>query len=158
MYLSCIFADEDHVSLQSDKNNMVPLVSICEGIKEISKDRNATINLVHFTTDISELEKLRNNVFAYINGAYNVENIGNVYIHGDGAPWIMKGLDKIGGSVFALDGFHLQRKLKPFIDSSNAECINELLSSERKEDFELAAKAIIKDCADVKKKNSLRKT
>ena len=150
-----IFADEDHVSLQSGKSKMVPLVSVCEGIKKVCKGRNATINPVHFTSDIFKTDTLWNKVSAYISGAYNVENIANVYIHGDGAAWIKKGVNEIGGSVFILDGFHLQRRLKPFIEGSSAECINELLSKDRKDDFKTVAKALIKDSIDIKKRKRL---
>lgn len=150
-----IFADEDHPSLQSGKSKMVPLVSVSEGIRHVCKGRNAIINPVHFTSDISETDKLWNNVGAYMSCAYNVENIDKIYIHGDGAAWIKKGLNEIGGSIFALDGFHLQRRLKPFIEGSGVECINELLSNDRKEDFELVAKALIKECSDDKKRKRL---
>jgi hypothetical protein len=114
-----IFADEDHVSLQNGNTKMVPLVSVTEGVREISRTRRETINAVHFTSDILDTDQLWHNVGGYISKSFNSEKIENIYIHGDGASWIKKSFEEIKGPIFMLDGFHLQRRLKPFMTPGN---------------------------------------
>jgi hypothetical protein len=40
-------ADEDHVSLQDGKSAIVPLVTICEGKREVSQGRFELIEPLH---------------------------------------------------------------------------------------------------------------
>ena len=145
-----------HVSLQDGRNKIVPLVTISEGVRNVGKNRRELINPVHFTSDISDTDALWRRVYAYANKAYYVENIDKVFIHGDGAGWIKKGFDEFGSAVFLLDGFHLQRKLKPFINATSAECVHRLLSEGRKDDFEILARSVISSCKDVVKKKTLK--
>jgi hypothetical protein len=101
-----IFADEDHVSLQNGSNKMVPLVSVTEGVREVSRTRRETINAVHFTSDISDTDQLWRNVGGYISKSFNADKIENVYIHGDGASWIKKSFDEISGPIFMLKAIY----------------------------------------------------
>lgn len=151
-----IFADEDHVSLQNGKSKAVPLISICEGIKKVGKNRNATVNTVHFTSDISETESLWRTVYAYAYNAYDLEKIKKICIHGDGAEWIKKGLNEFGSAVFLLDGYHLHKRLLPFVSPETSECITELLRTGRKEDFVTFANGFISACKDITTKKTLR--
>jgi hypothetical protein len=151
-----IFADEDHVSLQNGTTKIVPLVTLSEGLRVAGKNRRRLVNPVHFTSDISAIGSLWREVYAYADKAYNLEGIERVIIHGDGAGWIKRGLDEFGDAIFALDGFHLRKKLMPFISVAGYECIYILLSEGRKEDFELLAKGIICGCKDASKKKTLK--
>ena len=151
-----IFADEDHVSLQDNTTKIVPLITISEGLKVISKNRRRLINPVHFTSDISDIESLWKKVYAYADKTYNLGSVERIIIHGDGAGWIKRGLDEFCTAFFALDGFHLRKRLKSFISVAGSECIYNLLNEGRRDDFELLARAIIRDCTDNSKKKRLK--
>lgn len=151
-----IFADEDHVSLQDGKNKAVPLVSICEGIQKVSKNRNATVNPVHFTSDMSYSDTLWRNVYAYADKAYNLDKVKKICIHGDGGKWIQKGFNEFGNAIFLLDGYHLQKRLQPFLSPDNSECIIKLLKAGDLDGFKTVAGGIIYSCNDATRKKSLR--
>ena len=150
-----IFADEDHISLQNGRTKIVPLVTLSEGLRVIGKNRRRLINPVHFTSDISDVESLWKRVYAYAERAYNLDKTQRIVIHGDGASWIKKGLDEFCDADFALDGFHLRKRLTPFISVAGSECIYELLSGGRREDFELVARSVISVCKDATTKRTL---
>lgn len=150
-----IFADEDHVSLQNGRTKLVPLVTLSEGLRSTGKNRRRLINPVHFTSDISDIELLWKRVYAYADKAFNLRGVERVIIHGDGAGWIKRGLDEFGYAIFALDGFHLHKRLTPFLSVAGSECIYELLNEQRREDFELVARSIISGCKDATKKKTL---
>lgn len=151
-----IFADEDHVSLQDGRNKIVPLVTVSEGVIDAGKNRRQLINPVHFTFDISDTDTLWRRVYAYVDMAYHVEDIDKIFIYGDGASWIKRSLDEFGDAIFVLDGFHLQRKLRPFIDATSAECIHQLLSERRRDDFKVVAQSVICSCKDASRKKRLK--
>lgn len=151
-----IFADEDHVSLQNGKSKDVPLISICEGIKKVGKNRHATVNTVHFTSDISDTDTLWKTVYAYASKAYDLEKIKKICIHGDGGSWIKKGCDEFSSASFFLDGYHLHKRLLPFLSPETSECVNELLRTSRKDDFITFANGFIAECKDITTKKTLR--
>lgn len=151
-----IFADEDHVSLQDGRTKIVPLVTIAEGLKGVGKDRRELIHRVHFTSDISDVESLWNRVYAYADKTYDLGSVERVVIHGDGAGWIKRGLDAFCDARFALDGFHLRKRLMSFISAAGSECVYALLEDNRREDFELLGRALIRDCKDCSKKKRLK--
>lgn len=150
-----IFADEDHVSLQNGKTKIVPLVTLSEGLRVTGKNRRRLINPIHFTSDIRDIESLWKRVYAYADKAYNLDKIERIIIHGDGAGWIKRGLDEFGDATFALDGFHLRKRLTPFISVAGSECIYKLLNEARREDFELVAGSVIRGCKDATTKKTL---
>ncbi len=121
-----IEADEDHVSLQfhrtkgdlrADTNGykintaMPRLVYIHEGIEVEGKDkkRGKLINKHHFGGMYKDVEELWNEVAIYIAENYEEEMIETIYLSGDGAAWIKKGLDFIDKSIFVLDAYHLKK-------------------------------------------------
>jgi len=112
-----IYADEDHVHLQKEgkkkgkHNCIVPLVTVTEGVQNISKGRNKTINAYHFVDEDFSSENLWESVSGYLLKAYDTENT-QVYIYGDGGPWIKKGLEVIPNSRFVVDGYHYERDLR----------------------------------------------
>ena len=124
-----INADEDHVSLQYQKkkgdlvkdnkgrksNTIEPrLIYIFEGIeKEGPKSqRNKLVGKHYFGGIYANSEELWEEVLIYINAIYDEESIRQIYIMGDGAPWIKKGLDVLGSkSCFVLDKFHLNQSI-----------------------------------------------
>lgn len=107
-----IFADEDHAYLRTGQSRIVPLITVSEGVKEVCNGRNALVNPVHFSSASRDTEKTWESVAGYIELAYGESGTEKIYLHGDGASWIKKGLEVLPNSVFVIDGFHLEKRLK----------------------------------------------
>jgi hypothetical protein len=107
-----IFADEDHVSLQDGKNTIVPLITVSEGIRNVSKGRNELKSPIHFQGYAMKPEKQWEYVEAVISNVYATDHIETVYIHGDGASWIAESKTVLPNAKHVLDGFHLNKRMK----------------------------------------------
>lgn len=113
-----IFADEDHVHMQrpekekGKKSQMVPLITVTEGIKQENGGRNSTICPMHFADENFNIDKLWKSAAGYIEKAYRIEDLKNIYVHGDGGSWITRGLEEFEQKKFVMDGYHLEKELK----------------------------------------------
>lgn len=112
-----IFADEDHVHMQKPskkkgkKNQIVPLVTVTEGVEKISDRCNKTINAMHFVDEKQSGKNLWKSVEGYIKKAYDVPSIEKIYIHADGGKWIQSGMEDFAQTVRVMDGYHLNKEL-----------------------------------------------
>ena len=104
-----LVADEDHVALQDGKNTIVPLIVVYEGKEKISKGRYRCVNARYFGRYGIKTEELWYEVLDWIDQTYCYEKIEQIYIHGDGASWIKKGLEIIMKSKFVLDKYHIHK-------------------------------------------------
>lgn len=123
-----IQADEDHVALQfyekkgdllisengRKSNTVMPkLILLYEDIEEEGKPGSKRYRLTgkHYFGGVYEgaeaNEDLWLEVQQYIYDNYDTEYLENVYIAGDGAPWIVSGCQVLEKSKFVLDKFHL---------------------------------------------------
>ena len=80
-------------------------------ITEVNKVRTKLENLRYFTGEMNP-EDLWTGVATYLDNAYDLESVENIYIAGDGANWIKSGTEIINGSKYALDHFHLSKYVK----------------------------------------------
>lgn len=114
-----IEADEDHVTLQKKrkasprkgktKRLLAKLVYVHEGkVKDGGRDR---LCHPHYFAGLYEnTESLWYEVLEYLEEHYDLDRLECIFLCGDGASWIQKGLEVIPKSVFVLDRFHfLQR-------------------------------------------------
>lgn len=112
-----LYADEDHVHMQKPckqrgkQSRMVPMVTVSEGMCEVSKGRNKTVNAVHFVEADGSSQDLWNTVDGYLQQAYDMQDV-SVNIYGDGGAWIRRGIDVIPNSRFVVDGYHFERDLR----------------------------------------------
>ena len=106
-----IDADEDHVALQDGSNTIVPIVTVHEGIQKLSKSRNRCVNTHHICAYGETPEDLWLKAAEWIYDAYDVDNLDTIYIHGDGAGWIKKGLEIVPKSKPVLDKYHLNKAI-----------------------------------------------
>ena len=124
-----INADEDHVSLQFNKekgdlkvlangyksNTIEPrLACIFEGIEKESEysKRNRLVGKHYFSGVYKKSEDIWKEVLEYIDTVYDIEYLESIYIMGDGASWIKLGVDILGiKSHFVLDKFHLNQAI-----------------------------------------------
>lgn len=170
-----IEADEDHAHLQFNKKKgdieisesgrkkngiITKMIYVHEGCRPVGnqKNRNELINKKYFNSlsNSEDNDDFWARVSNYINATYNIKNITQIIIQGDGGAWIQAGLNHIPKSKFILDEFHLKQSLKKIsrcaFDSS-AEVYQCLLECIRDND---AIKFInaIKDIAKVQNKES----
>lgn len=125
-----IAADEDHVSAQFNNkkgdlkcndygrkiNTLMPkLIVLYEGIQKESSNNalrpRYKLTGKHIFSGIYKGGKKNTEFWEevndYIESHYDTDELENVYISGDGAAWIKKGLQVIDKSKFVLDGFHM---------------------------------------------------
>lgn len=145
-----IQADEDHVALQfhnekGDLHNtgtgrksntaMPKLILLYENIIEDGKPGCGRFELTgkHYFGGLYEgaesNEDLWLEVQQYIYDHYDTEYLQNVYIAGDGAPWIVAGCGILDKSKFVLDKFHLWKYIRKATSHllDNAEDARELI-------------------------------
>ena len=103
-------ADEDHVKLQTGESRIVPLISVYEGT-ERNGQRGVCKNVFHCSEFGKKTEDLWEEVLTEMERRYDLTDT-RIYLHGDGAAWIKKGLEWLPNSVFVLDRYHVNKALK----------------------------------------------
>lgn len=106
-------ADEDHVHLQNGKSTTVPLISVYEGVEHRGK-RGICKNIVHYGGYGKKTEGFWEEVLNDLERRYDLDDT-KIYLHGDGAAWIRKGLEWLPNSVFVLDRYHKNKALKHLV-------------------------------------------
>lgn len=115
-----IFADEDHVHMQrphkerGKRNQIVPVITVCEGIEPVSKRRNRTICPMHLVDENFDPKQLWKSTEGYIEATYDTSKIEKIYIHGDGGQWIKSGLAGFPQAEHVMDGYHFSKRLRRF--------------------------------------------
>lgn len=137
-------ADEDHVSMQDGTNTIVPLISIHEGIARNGK-RGKCINIHHISSYGKSIEELWQQATEWIYACYDEDSIEKIYLHGDGAAWIKKGLEYLPKSCFVLDKYHLNQALK------EVSCGDKILCAKLKDSVDEADKEYFKQlCREIR--------
>jgi len=107
-----IEADEDHVANQKGSCIEPKLIYVHEGRKHVSKKRYQLVNSRFFSGVYRNSEDIWLEVANYLDEAYDLDKVEEIYISGDGARWIKEGMNWIPGSKYVLDRFHLARYLR----------------------------------------------
>ena len=105
-------ADEDHVRLQTGGSTIAPLISGYEGIEKQGK-RGICKNIFHISEYGKKPDELWEEFLTELERRYDLEGT-RIYLHGDGAPWIRKGLEyawAAGALIFLADYFFFQKGL-----------------------------------------------
>ena len=130
-----IFADEDHVHLTPKGKAIVPLVTITEGIDVSNPKRHKTIHPIHVAAFGMAPDAFKENVLAVLTERYDLEKVKQINIHADCGPWIHGLQQLIPHSRLVLDGYHLEKELRSFIQLEGASCYAKAIrDSMRKED------------------------
>lgn len=103
-------ADEDHIKLQSGRSSIVPLICVYEGIEKHGK-RGVCKNIFSRASFGKGTESLWEEVLTEMEHRYDLDGTV-IYLHGDGAAWIKKGLEWLPNSIFVLDRFHKNKAFK----------------------------------------------
>lgn len=106
-----IEADEDHVPLQNGKNKEMKLIYVYDEKTKVNKGRTKLENVRYFTGEMNP-EDLWTEVATYLDEAYDLDLVEDIFIAGDGASWIKSGLEIINGSKYVLDHYHLSKYVK----------------------------------------------
>lgn len=108
-----IDADEDHVSLQNGKTLIIPLVTVYEGVEKVgegSRLRRRCKNAFHYSATKAG-DDFWDDVYEEIISRYDLKGT-RIYLHGDGAVWIKKGLEYLPECTFVLDCYHKNKAKK----------------------------------------------
>ncbi|MBR1622423.1 MAG: ISLre2 family transposase, partial [Pseudobutyrivibrio sp.] len=148
-----IEADEDHVAKQFNehkgdlevnewgrKNNCMieKLVYVHEGVEPVApkSKRHRLINPHYFCGSSYGCtnKDFWDKVYQYIEDTYDIENIETIYLNADGGNWINEGKDRIVGTKYVLDEFHLNKymtKMTSHMLDTAEDARNELKSAIR---------------------------
>lgn len=110
-----IEADEDHVAYQDGTNQEIRLVYVHEGFQEkkSAKDRSRLKITRRFAGRYKDTDELWADVAYFLEEQYETTKCKQIYLSGDGAHWIKKGLDFLPAkTTFVLDPFHTSQALK----------------------------------------------
>lgn len=111
-----IDADEDHVAMQDKryKNGaIVPLISVYEGVEEYN-NRRCCKNVFHMSAFKQDPDALWEEVLSRIEQRYDLTDT-RIYLHGDGASWITKGMEWLPSATFVLDMYHKNKYVKQLL-------------------------------------------
>lgn len=117
-----IEADEDHVAEQhgrwtSEKENgsfisRLAYVYECKQESKTCKTRKELVNTFYFGgvyAGSDGIEQFWNKVGDFIHETYEEEELKQIFISGDGAPWIKSGAKYLNKGLFCADKFHMMK-------------------------------------------------
>lgn len=103
-----IEADEDHLKVRG-RRAQARLVYFHEGVA--ADPRPHLVKARYFTTVQKKPDDFWIEVLDYLEAHYDLENVQNLYLSGDGASWIQTGKEYFPDGVFILDKFHLSKAI-----------------------------------------------
>lgn len=109
-------ADEDHVALQGKRSRSranVPLISVYEGIEKDGK-RHRCRNVFHISAYGKSPDALWEDVLTQTEQRYDLSET-KIYLHGDGAGWIAKGMEWLPKARFVLDKYHKNKYIRQLL-------------------------------------------
>jgi len=132
-----IMADEKFIPLQREKeeraHEMIKMAVIFEDIKPI-KRKNGTYTqrnqIINKTIVANTKTDFWDTVIEVLYKKYDMEKVKNLYLMGDGAPWIKTGIDSLKCPKikikFGIDSFHFNQAIRRIIPDND---IYKLLSN-----------------------------
>lgn len=124
-----VMADEKWISNQREQSNktMVKSIVIYDDKKTVCKGRNVLINK-HTISKIGSSTDIWQDALSYIDYVYDEDKLQNIYILGDGAPWIKSGIDELNFNknikiIYIPDYFHIKQALNNITINSDIKVI-----------------------------------
>jgi len=113
-------ADGTSVALQREEARRVEVkVGVAyEGWQEVSKDRHRVTRKTVYSGIMSG-DRFWEGFSLTLAKKYDLSQVDKVIVGGDGAPWVKKGAELLGG-IYQLDRFHLKRALHRSLDDDLA--------------------------------------
>ena len=144
-----IMADEKFIATQgSNKKKVMAKAGV------IFEGPSFKENRVHYEEKYYHLaitDDFWNEVYDKVCQRYDIDKIKQIYIMGDGAPWIKNGckMFKRNKAKFVLDRFHLQQSMTRITrDYENKKILNSYIYGDDKKSFNKLSKNIIKEADD----------
>lgn len=110
-----VCADKDHIAVREKGIQQQYLVYVYDGM-EGANDRRKLQNIRYFTQkQTGTSEDLWLEVTRYIYDVYDLDCLDKVYIMGDGARWIKRGVEWLPKAVFVLGKWHMVKYCKSTI-------------------------------------------
>lgn len=134
-----IMADEKFISTQNNNNEDVMIKEIVVFDGRITKNKRTILK--NKRTFASFKNSCLDECLDYLYYAYDLENVKNIYLMGDGAPWIknLRCHFKVNPTTnvsFNLDKFHFKQAIHHIALNENIEhCLTEYVINNMKEDF-----------------------
>lgn len=127
-----------------------------------SKNRNFLLNRRVFASFSKSSDDLWFDVLDYLYENYDLDYIKKIFIQGDGASWIKKGIEWIDKSVYVLDQFHLNKALRVLTGGRNKDyniLVNSIYNSagDKKEFLKLSKEILEKEQNEKKYENKKKK-
>lgn len=108
-----IEADEDHVATQRQGNQQLKLIYVHEGQEKFGKKRKKLINTRYHTGFYNgHPDELWYEVLTYLDATYDLDQVEEISLSGDGGGWIKTGLNIIPKCRYYVDRFHLEKYIK----------------------------------------------
>ncbi len=111
-------ADEDHVHQQRGKNMIMKLAYVHEGkriVNPASKSKHKRKELIgakYITGLYPNNEDFWFEILDYLDTQYDLDHVEQIFLSGDGAPWIQAGTDILPNCKYVIDGYHLSKYIK----------------------------------------------
>lgn len=142
-------ADEDHVAMQNGRRcKEVKLAVIHEPARKLGKKSYLPSKRHVFSSNESP-DEFWSRLATDVDKIYGQNKGLKIYLHGDGAAWIKKGLEWLPNSKFVLDKFHALKSLKNIAPAGSEEhyMLKESLFTGQKQLFEDLCEACL-ECYD----------
>lgn len=111
-------ADEDHVHQQRGKGLIMKLAYVHEGKRVLNPSckskhkRNELIGAKYLTGLYPKNDDFWFEVLDYLESTYDLDAVEQIFLSGDGAPWIRAGEEILPNCRFVIDGYHLSKYIK----------------------------------------------
>lgn len=111
-------ADEDHVHQQRGKGLIMKLAYVHEGKRVLNPacksnhKRNEFIGAKYLTGLYPKNDDFWFEVLDYLEATYDLDAVEQIFLSGDGAPWIRAGEEILPNCRFVIDGYHLSKYIK----------------------------------------------
>jgi len=128
-----VFADEDHVHLTPKGNAIVPLVTITEGMDKSNAKRHKTIHPLHLAEYGMETSAFSENVLAVLTERYDLDQVKEIRLHGDGGRWIQGLGNVLPRCKPVMDGYHIEKRIRTFLRLPGAASYAKVLRESMKE-------------------------
>ena len=161
-----IMADEKYVYSQVinnkgfNKKSMVKLAVIFEGEQRLRKvdgtlTKKYTLVNKHYIATIKD--SIWDKVYEELDQIYNIEEIKEIIILGDGGSWIKSGVRELTNSNykihFALDKFHFNQSLVRITRNSDIrKKLSNYVLNDRKDDFKVIVDSLLEESKNNEKK------
>jgi hypothetical protein len=143
-----IFADEDHVHLQDGNSAILPLITICSGKRKVCKGRHELMDRVCLNGYGLTPETFWEYAYAVCDEMFEMNNVREIFIYGDGAKWIDTSDVCFPEAVHVIDAHHYRQRMKTLTSGEICSRFSQALHSAIKHEKKVAFKSTVSKMID----------